>query len=325
MAEENQNVCYFNKYGFCKFKLTCRKKHNMEICSKKSCEIRLCSLRHPKSCRYYREIGFCKFGEWCLFRHEDFNRKEMVEAVEKMDAKIEGFENSIHFFQKSVSEKDVEIAKLEERIKMGEEKIKVLEEKINNLLRDDISNEFSNKLRDIEEKQTNLIEEYKGKHKCSKCDFTTYYKKGLTIHKTKMHKVFTCTKCGEIFDTGREYKVHVYTHSYTSEAMIFKCKNCEFETKSVYTMEVHVAKCNVEKFECGLCEDTFVEEKDLDTHLRTCEIYECSDCWKRLKNLSDIKKHIEENHKDYTTLNHLKINREREFEVKAKEYTLQEV
>ena len=90
-------------------------------------------------------------------------------------------------------------------------------------------------------------------------------------------------------------------------------------------MEVHVAKCNVEKFECGLCEDTFVEEKDLDTHLRTCEIYECSDCWKRLKNLSDIKKHIEENHKDYTTLNHLKINREREFEVKAKEYTLQEV
>ena len=72
----------------------------MEICSKKSCEIRLCSLRHPKSCRYYREIGYCKFGEWCLFRHEDFNRKEMVEAVEKMDAKIKGFETVFISFRK---------------------------------------------------------------------------------------------------------------------------------------------------------------------------------------------------------------------------------
>ena len=44
-----------------------------------------------------------------------------------------------------------------------------------------------------------------------------------------------------------------------------------------------------------------------------------------MKNLSDIKKHIEEKHKDYTTLNHLEIDREREFEVKAKSYTLQEV
>ena len=35
-------------------------------------------------------MGYCKFGEWCLFRHEDFNRKEMVEAVEEMDAKIKG-------------------------------------------------------------------------------------------------------------------------------------------------------------------------------------------------------------------------------------------
>ena len=30
-----------------------------------------------------------------------------------------------------------------------------------------------------------------------------------------------------------------------------KCKTCDFETKSVYTMEVHVAKCKTENFECG--------------------------------------------------------------------------
>ena len=90
-------------------------------------------------------------------------------------------------------------------------------------------------------------------------------------------------------------------------------------------MEVHVAKCKTENFECGLCEEVFVEEKALETHLRTCEIYECSFCWKRAKSLSDMKIHIQENHEDYTTLNHLKIDRESEFEVKNKTYSLKEV
>ena len=85
-------------------------------------------------------------------------------------------------------------------------------------------------------------------------------KKVLAIHNKKMHKVFTCTKCGGVFDTGREQKIHVYTHSYTSESKMIKCKNCDFQTKSVYTMEVHVARCRTEIFECGLCEETFVEE-----------------------------------------------------------------
>ena len=70
-----------------------------------------------------------------------------------------------------------------------------------------------------------------------------------------------------------------------------------------------------ENFECGLCEEIFVEEKALETHLRTCETYECRYCWKRVKSLSDIKIHIQENHADYTTLNHLKIDRESEFNV----------
>ena len=86
-----------------------------------------------------------------------------------------------------------------------------------------------------------------------------------------------------------------------------------------------MAKCRTEIFECGLCEETFVEEVDLEIHLRTCETYECSDCWKRLKNLSDIKSHIQEKHEEFTTLNHLKINRESEFEVKINSYSLNEV
>ena len=90
-------------------------------------------------------------------------------------------------------------------------------------------------------------------------------------------------------------------------------------------MEVHVTKCRNENFDCGLCEQIFVEEKDLDTHLTTCETYECSNCWKRIRNLSDMKKHIEGHHDDYTTLNHFRIDREREFDVKINSYSLKEV
>ena len=63
--------------------------------------------------------------------------------------------------------------------------------------------------------------------------------------------------------------------------------------------------------------ETFVEEVDLEKHLRTCETYEGRNC--------DIKNHIETQHANYTNLNHLKIDREREFDVKIKSYSLQEV
>ena len=74
----------------------------MEICPNKSCEIRFCPLRHPKSCRYFKEIGYCKFGEWCFFKHEDINRREMEEVLEKMDAKMDDFKNDLQLLKKQV-------------------------------------------------------------------------------------------------------------------------------------------------------------------------------------------------------------------------------
>ena len=74
-----------------------------------------------------------------------------------------------------------------------------------------------------------------------------------------------------------------------------------------------------------MCEEILIEEKDLDTHLKTCETCEYSNCLKRIQNLSDIKKHIEGHQDDYTTLNHLRIDRESEFDVKINSYNLKEV
>ena len=78
-----QDICFYNKYGFCKYLETCRKKHENSICEKKDCEIMKCNLRHPKECKFYRDYGFCKFSEWCRFSHNNSNaRKNLSENDE---------------------------------------------------------------------------------------------------------------------------------------------------------------------------------------------------------------------------------------------------
>ena len=106
-----------------------------------------------------------------------------------------------------------------------------------------------------------------------------------------------------------------------------KCKNCEFETNSLNTIEVHVGWCRTKDFECGLCGIGFSDKDDLEIHLRTCEMYECDSytCWARGKNLSDMKKHIAEKHENLTSLNHLKIDRKDKFNVTSTSYSLKDL
>ena len=64
------------------------------MCTNDNCEVHKCSLRHPKSCRYYREYVRCKYDH-CAFKHKDsendFNNlksenisiKEKIEAIDK--------------------------------------------------------------------------------------------------------------------------------------------------------------------------------------------------------------------------------------------------
>ena len=117
----------------------------------------------------------------------------------------------------------------------------------------------------------------------------------------------------------------IYIHSYTSESKLNKCNNCDFACEYLYTIEVHISKCRKEDFECGLCAENFQDEISLEVYLRACEIYECCKCWKRVKNLSDMKRHILAKHSESVNLNHLKIDREKEFNVKTKTYDLKEV
>ena len=214
--------------------------------------------------------------------------------------------------------------KIEDIINLHEDKVKALTQKIEDCEKAKVLDE---KVKSLEEKQTNLIEESHERYKCNQCDFTTYYRKGLKIHKKKMHKVYTCADCDEIFDKMRDFKVHSYTHSYTNTENTNRCKNCDFDTDCVDSIEVHVGACRKQDFECGLCGVGFKLREDLKIHLKTCEIYECqsSSCWLREINLSEMKKHIREKHTLTTKLNHLIMDREKQYIVNSTSYSLKDV
>ena len=75
-------------------------------------------------------------------------------------------------------------------------------------------------------------------------------------------------------------------------------------------MEVHVGKCCYDNPMCGLCDAKFEKLDSLETHLTTCEIYECGECGERCIHLSDMKVHIKETHEDSDFLYHMKMKRE---------------
>ena len=68
-----RSICFYNKFGYCKFRDRGFRYHENNICENVSCSIQDCNLRHPKSCHFFGFYGKCKFGLLCKFKHETPN------------------------------------------------------------------------------------------------------------------------------------------------------------------------------------------------------------------------------------------------------------
>ena len=173
-----QNVCSWNKFGFCKHKEKCRKFHEKEVCVDKECDISKCSLRHPKTCKYYMEFKMCKFVP-CAFKHIESNddteklKKENKVLLEKIDiigkdleilfqkevesaSIIEKLQTRSNSFAKEGSEKV--IGKLENEVKdlnlkvfEQDKKIEIVTKKLS------ILKEKENNLKELQDKYDNLL------------------------------------------------------------------------------------------------------------------------------------------------------------------------
>ena len=127
------NICFFNKYEFCKFLERCRRYHENKICEKLKCEIKECPLRHPKVCK----LGFCKFSQWCRFSHSDNKSiKEKNKDVKKLEDRLETVEKEFERKCEKISKLESELKGIQEKNKDAEK----LEERL-----DTIENEFEKK------------------------------------------------------------------------------------------------------------------------------------------------------------------------------------
>ena len=111
-----ENVCLFNKYGFCKFRETCRKIHYREICIEDSCETSSCTKRHPRKCKYFEIYKRCKFGTFCLFSHET-NDVTNLDDVKELKDQIDALQNHVDKLENEINLCNAQIKNLEEKNK----------------------------------------------------------------------------------------------------------------------------------------------------------------------------------------------------------------
>ena len=118
-----ENVCLFNKYGFCKFRENCRKIHYEETCNIESCETNSCAKRHPTKCRYFNLYNRCKFGTFCLFSHEAADLKTNYNEDEENRVKIATLEARIVKLENETNLSNDKIRNLEDRNEVLESKL----------------------------------------------------------------------------------------------------------------------------------------------------------------------------------------------------------
>ena len=106
MAAQTLRLC--NKFGFCKYRERCRKRHENYLCEETSCDIRECRQRHPKLCKYFESHERCKFNH-CKYKHENGVRNGLEDAVKVINDKM-------IILEAIISEKNAQIEDLSRKL-----------------------------------------------------------------------------------------------------------------------------------------------------------------------------------------------------------------
>ena len=95
-----------------------------------------------------------------------------------------------------------------------------------------------------------------------------------------------------------------------------------FKANSAETLDVHIGKNCADIFNCGLCEKTFETKVNLETHLNTCEIFQCTKCKDKEAKLPNIKDHVVNIHNSekYFMIDNFKMSRDDSDEVTWKNF-----
>ena len=104
-------VCEYYKFGYCKYRSSCRHRHVQTICEDESCNIIACENRHPVVCKFFSKYGRCKYNP-CSYKHI----VDSSYAFGDSQKKIEDNENKIKENAREINELKNQVTKLQNTI-----------------------------------------------------------------------------------------------------------------------------------------------------------------------------------------------------------------
>lgn len=170
------------------------------------------------------------------------------------------------------------------------------------------------------------------RYKCEACDYQSTQKGHLNSHTKRIHqklKCFSCSICGNYFETKHGVEKHkvihqeerelvscpecnkeVYTRSLKSHIKeihfkfkTIKCDKCDNMFKRKDHLRIHIEKVHEKNYvPCKHCQRTFAQKGYLNKHItkvhfpEKLKLLECSMCENKYQEKDALKKHIESKH-----------------------------
>ena len=268
-------ICKYNQLGYCKFKASCKKIHNYEVCQEKcNCGNESCSKRHPKDCKNLARSGKCRFGDDCSYNHEATNNvKEQIQINQVVANIIKKHEYEMHTMREDIHQLKKVITNMEEKNKPviiipssptnTEKEIQIVKEVSLNI-------GDTAKTAEGEIARTDDLYFY-----CIVCSHICKTEKTLANHMNKKHKqIKLCDNCPEIFTTLEELQSHkqsVHRDGVNVKKTVTKygqdCELCEFKYKSDVNMISHMIQEHKFK-KCYKCNTTCSDRDTMETHMK---------------------------------------------------------
>ena len=101
--------CMYDKYGFCKFKEHCQRKHyKVKYEDSAGCKgAKVCQKRHPKVCKRFNSDKGCQFGSECAYNHTDSIKSKG--PTNELQKKVEVLETIVIEMAKEVIKLEAEL------------------------------------------------------------------------------------------------------------------------------------------------------------------------------------------------------------------------
>ena len=112
---EGEITCIYAKFGKCK-KEDCNYHHPRDICCDKTCEIHLCSKKHPRHCRYFWGFNLCRNEDSCKFKHSKDPNHTDVKKNEDLEKKYDNLLAQFKDLKKRCNVYDDEIETLKHQL-----------------------------------------------------------------------------------------------------------------------------------------------------------------------------------------------------------------